>query len=100
MTLYAYGAGHWEQRAERGSPTRTHSMQSMRARLKSLDRSSQFLYIHPNPPMKRAIDCPAAYSYSTVAFNVLPEMTNLDCLVSDQGVQNKQITDGFHPSQG
>jgi hypothetical protein len=97
MTLNTLRAGHYELRSRAGSPNPTHSM---RARVKSLDRSSRFLYIHPNPPMKRAIDCPAAYSYSTVAFNVLPEMTTWDCLASDEGVQNKQITDGFYPSQG
>ena len=50
--------------------------------------------------MKRAIDCPAAYSYSTVAFDVPGETTNWDFLVCDDGVQNKQIVREFDRAQG
>jgi hypothetical protein len=50
--------------------------------------------------METAIDCPAAYSYLTVVFNVRCETTNWDALVSDDGVQNKQIVAEFDRAQG
>jgi hypothetical protein len=49
--------------------------------------------------MERAIDCPAAYFYSTVAFNVRCETTNWNALVSDDGVQNKLIVAEFDRAQ-
>jgi hypothetical protein len=72
----------------------------IRTPVKSLDRSSRFLYTERNPPMKRAIDCPAAYSYSTVVFDVYPERTNWDFLLNDDGVQNKLIVAEFDRAQG
>jgi hypothetical protein len=50
--------------------------------------------------MKRAIDCPAAYSYSAVAFDARPETTNWDALVSNDGVRDKQIVAEFDRAQG
>ena len=50
--------------------------------------------------MESAIDCPAAYFDSTVAFNVRCQTTNWDALVSDDGVQNKQIVAEFDRAQG
>jgi hypothetical protein len=50
--------------------------------------------------MKKAIECLAASSYSTFAFDVRPETSNRDFLVSDDGTQNKQIAEEFDRSQG
>jgi hypothetical protein len=50
--------------------------------------------------METAIDCPAAYFYSTVAFNVRCETTNWDAFVRDDGVQNNQIVAEFDHAQG
>jgi hypothetical protein len=50
--------------------------------------------------METAIDCPAAYFYSTVAFNLRRETTNWETFVTDDGVQNKQIVAEFDHAQG
>jgi hypothetical protein len=50
--------------------------------------------------METAIDGPAAFFYSTVAFNVRCETTNWDALVRDDGLQNKLIVAEFDPAQG
>jgi hypothetical protein len=50
--------------------------------------------------METAIACPAAYFYSTVAFNVRSETTNWDVLVSGDGVQDKMIAAEFDRLQG
>jgi hypothetical protein len=50
--------------------------------------------------MEKAIDCPAAYCYSTHAFNVRCETTNWDARVSEDGVPNQQIVAEFDRAQG
>jgi hypothetical protein len=50
--------------------------------------------------METAIDGPAAFLYSTVAFTVRCETTNCDALVRDDGLQNKLIVAEFNPAQG
>jgi hypothetical protein len=50
--------------------------------------------------MKRATDCPAANAYSTVVFDVYPELPYWNFLVSDEGVHNKQIDAEFDRAQG
>ncbi len=49
--------------------------------------------------MKKVIDCPAAYSYSTAAINVPHETRNCDVLVIVDGVRNNQIVAEFDRSQ-
>jgi hypothetical protein len=50
--------------------------------------------------MEPAIDCPAAYSYSTLAFKVRCETTNWDARVSEDEVPNQQIVAEFDRAQG